>query len=134
MTAPALICEVCGDEPAVSVASVPGVPISVAYGRKCLDANAHPYGIVVANTADVDGYDNSAEWWKQIVDDTLVHLGKTREQFDADVAGVIAEEAEYFKILEAQQGPPCEHPDPPGKHEIPGWPGHFICNQCGASL
>jgi hypothetical protein len=129
MTTPALICEVCGDEPAVGVASVPGVPISVAYGRKCLSANAHPYGIVVANTADVDGYDNSAEWWKQIVDDTLTHLGKTREQFDADVAEAIAEEAEYFKNLEAQQGPPCEHP---GKREI--LPEIFICNQCGASL
>jgi hypothetical protein len=133
MTTPDLTCQVCGEEPAVGVVAMPGVPISFAYGRNCLSANAHPYDIVVANTADVDGYDNSADWWKQIVDDTLAHLGKTREQFDADVAEFAAEEAEYLKRLEAQQGPPCEHPDPPGKHET-SLPGHFICNQCGASL
>lgn len=84
-------CDVCRDEPMVGVAVVPGMPVSVAYGRRCLDANAHPYGLVVANTAMVGGYDHAAAWWQQIVDDTLTHLGKDRAEFDQAVAAEIAE-------------------------------------------
>lgn len=96
-----LTCDVCGNEPAVGVAAVPGVPISMAYGANCLRANAHPYGIVVANTALAGGYDACAEWWKQMVDDTLSHLNKTREEFDRDVAGVETE----IERMEEDDGP-----------------------------
>lgn len=82
---PELTCEVCHHESAVGVAAVPGVPISVAYGRECLNANAHPYTIVVANTAMVGGYEHAADWWQQMVDDTLAHLGYERDRFDNDV-------------------------------------------------
>ena len=84
-------CDVCNDEPVVGVACVPGMPVSVAYGRKCLDANAHPYGLVVANTACCGGLEHTADWWQQIVKDTLSHLGKSLEQFNADVAKDIKE-------------------------------------------
>jgi hypothetical protein len=38
----AFICEVCGNEPGLGVACIPGMPMSVAYGRTCLENNAHP--------------------------------------------------------------------------------------------
>lgn len=82
-------CDVCGKEPAVGVAAVPGVPISMAYGRDCLEANAHPYGILVANTALVGGLDRAGDWWIEMVDATLLHLHKTRVDFDRDVRQVM---------------------------------------------
>lgn len=80
-----MACDVCGEREEVGVAFVPGVSMSIAYCIECLRANAHPYGIMVINTALIDGYDNASGWWQQMVDDTLAHLGKTREQFDRDV-------------------------------------------------
>jgi hypothetical protein len=84
-------CEVCKKEQAVGVCCVPGVPYSAAYCKTCLDANAHPYFIVVANTACIGGLEHSAPWWQDIVRDTLVHLGKTPEEFKADVDKSIAD-------------------------------------------
>lgn len=75
----------------MGVAAVPCVPYSASYGSNCLAANAHPYWVLVANTAMCGGYDQTAEFWRQMVDDTLEWLGKTREEFDAAVAEVIAE-------------------------------------------
>lgn len=45
MTAADNLCEVCGAEPMVGVAAVPGVPMSVAYGRNCLQHGATPLWI-----------------------------------------------------------------------------------------
>lgn len=95
---PSLTCQVCNGEPAVGVAAVPGVPVSMAYGRKCLEANAHPYDILVTATAvAVDtqpyaGYRDTplAEEWKQMITDTLTYLGRSPERFDADVREAIA--------------------------------------------
>jgi len=80
-----MVCDVCGENPEVGVAAVPGVPMSVSYCQECLRANAHPYGIIVVNTAMVGGYSEAAGWWQDMVDDTLRHLGKTRQQFTIDV-------------------------------------------------
>lgn len=82
----------CNAEPMVGVAAVPGIPFSVAYGRACLAANAHPYGLIVGNTVCIGGYEHAAEFWRQMVDDTLTHLGIPRERFDADVAEGIRED------------------------------------------
>lgn len=35
-------CEVCNDEDAIGVACVPGMPMSVSYGPRCLEQDAHP--------------------------------------------------------------------------------------------
>lgn len=103
-----MTCDVCHDEPMVGVASVPGVPMSVAYGRKCLNANAHPYDIVVANTAvatdNPDWRLGCADWWLQIVADTCAHLGKTSEQFDADVRAQMAAIAADDRAIHARWG------------------------------
>lgn len=105
-----MVCDVCGEHKEVGVASVPGVPMSVAYCTDCLRANAHPYEIMVINTALCGGYDHSSEWWQQMVDDTLAHLGKTREQFDRDV------EVE-MKVLDEGQLPPMVEPLPVGSND-----------------
>lgn len=87
---PEPMCDVCKKNRSVGVCCVPGVPISMSYCKECLEANAHPYDIIVANTACVGGYNESADWWKEMVDCTLKHLGKTREEFDRNVAEDIA--------------------------------------------
>lgn len=98
-----LICSVCEDEPAIGVCCVPGVPISMAYGRKCLDANAHPWSILVANTACVSGYDYAADWWKNMVLCTCKHLGKTLDEFKADVEKNILETKEELEKMEREE-------------------------------
>ena len=79
------LCDVCRDEPMVGVAAIPGVPMSVAYGANCLQAGAHPYGVLVANTACLGGLEQADEGWQGMVEDTCAHLGTTLEQFRADV-------------------------------------------------
>lgn len=82
-------CEVCHKEPSVGVGAMPGVPASFAYGRKCLEANAHPYDMVVINTAMLGGLDDVAQWWVDIVDSTCAHLGISKVRFDDDVRTAI---------------------------------------------
>ncbi len=52
------ICEVCKQEPMVGVACVPGIPYSAAYGQKCLEMGADPWGIVRINIKCCDGPEN----------------------------------------------------------------------------
>lgn len=80
-----LICDVCGENEAVGVACVPGVPMSVPYCKVCLKANAHPLPVLIANTACIGGLDNASDEWKQMVTDTLKHLDKTLEWFNEEV-------------------------------------------------
>ncbi|KKN96777.1 hypothetical protein LCGC14_0164210 [marine sediment metagenome] len=80
-----LICQVCEKNEAKGVCCVPSVPYSAAYCQECLNANAHPWFIIVANTACVGSYEDCAPWWKEMVEDTCKHLGKTLEEFKAEV-------------------------------------------------
>lgn len=89
-------CQVCNKEPAVGVGAMPGIPMSFAYGRQCLQANAHPIEIVVGNTALMGGMDGAAEWWWELVSDTLAHLGIGRAEFNIMVDQAIKDEGEYF--------------------------------------
>ena len=86
-------CDVCGREPAFGVAAIPGMPVSVAYGKACLRANAHPWWALVGNTAMLGGIDQAADWWQKMVEDTCRHLGKPLVEFEADVAAAIKEDA-----------------------------------------
>lgn len=98
-----LICDVCNDEPGVGVASVPGIPMSVAYGKKCLAANAHPYGILVSHTAILGGLENTADWWNEMVVNTCKHLGKTLAEFNHAVSEEMDAEAQYWAEQEAME-------------------------------
>lgn len=79
-------CNVCSERDAIGVAAIPGIPMSVAWCRECIQSGAIPYWAAVANTAIINGMEYAAEWWHEVVDDTLRWLGKSREEFDADVA------------------------------------------------
>ena len=78
-------CDVCGKDCDTKVCTVPGYPCSAAYCQECFDANAHPYDIVVSNTWAIGGYNMCADWWQDLVDDTLDHLKISHKQFDKDV-------------------------------------------------
>jgi len=41
--------------------------------------------MLVANTNNIGGYDQSADWWRDIVDTTLTRLDITMEQFLKEV-------------------------------------------------
>lgn len=87
-------CDVCDTEAGIEVVAMPGVPASFAYCRECYAAGAHPYGMVVANTALIGGLEElatAAEWWTELVDRTLTYLNIPREQFNADVAQAVEE-------------------------------------------
>jgi hypothetical protein len=97
-----LICEICNKEPALGVCAVPGVSFSCAYGKACLEANAHPWGILIANTACIGGLEQSAGWWKEMVECTCKHLGKTIEEFNKEVEEDIRKMNEYFERKETE--------------------------------
>ena len=123
-------CETCETRNAIGVAAVPGVPYSAAFCQECIKAGAAPYWIVVRNTALIGGLDNAADWWKNVVAATLNHLGKSSVDFAADVAADIVEVQRMEMEIEANAGPPCEHPD----GWVPLWEGSGseTCKQCGA--
>lgn len=84
-----LMCEVCNKEKAVGVACVPAVPYSAAYGKNCLEANAHPWHILVANTAMMGGLEYACEEWVQMVQDTCNHLDRPIKRFQREVKATI---------------------------------------------
>lgn len=88
-------CETCQRYYAIGVASVPGIPYSAAYCDGCIKANAHPWWLLVANQCDIDEpLGLTAQWWQQMVHDTCVHLGRTIDEFKAEVAQALADDAE----------------------------------------
>lgn len=98
-------CEVCNDEPAIGVYSVPGVPMSCAYGEKCIKAEAHPWNVLVANVSCIGDLSKAAPWVVEMVDATCKHLGKTREQFDTDVHDANKKMEEYFEQQSQERQP-----------------------------
>lgn len=78
-------CETCNERAPVAVVSVPGVPYSAAYCAECLAANAHPWRLLVSNTACCNGLKNMNGEWQVMVRATCAHLGRTLIQFEADV-------------------------------------------------
>ena len=81
-------CEVCEEEMhegRTIVLSVPGIPWSARFCNSCRRAGAIPYHLLVANTQCIGGYDQSADWWRDIIELTLEHLGITMKQFLKEV-------------------------------------------------
>lgn len=80
-------CEVCGAEAEGCVVCVPGVPLSCFYCFDCLNSNAHPWWALVSNTVCATGdLDTMCDEWIEMVEDTCKRLGRTIEEFKADVA------------------------------------------------
>jgi len=81
-------CEVCNKEMhegRTIVLSVPGIPWSARFCHSCRRSGAIPYWMLVANTNAIGGYDQSADWWRDIIDLTLTRLDITMEQFLKEV-------------------------------------------------
>ena len=85
-------CQCCGKEPSVGVASIPGVPMSIAWGRNCLEADVVPLWVCFAQVGAVDdepgmppdfryGREMFAPWWLEVHDLTLAYFGVTEEEF-----------------------------------------------------
>lgn len=90
------ICGCCEQEkPIVGVASVPGVPLSIAWCSDCLKSGAIPYDVAVANTACCGGLDQCNEAWRAIVDATLHYFKKSLDEFTADVQADIKAMQEF---------------------------------------
>lgn len=84
-------CEVCHRAPCVIVGVVPGVGESCAYCRDCFQANAHPWHVLIGNTACIGGLAHASGWWLAMVDATCLRLGRSREDFTVDVATAMRE-------------------------------------------
>lgn len=88
-------CETCERNDSIAVACVPGVPYSAGYCLECLKVNAHPWFILVSATASCGGLDKMIPEWREMVDCTCLRLGKTLDQFNADVAQAEKDMEEY---------------------------------------
>ena len=84
-------CEVCNKNTSIGICCIPGLPMSCAYCQECLEANAHPWGAIVANTACCGGLEHTGPEWVDMVHCTLKHLGRTIEEFIAEVSKDIDE-------------------------------------------
>jgi len=93
-------CQCCGLEPAVGVASIPGLPMSIAWGRNCLDAGIMPYWALVTTVALASNFeyspDHYAPWVNELIRDTLAYFDKTEAQFAEDVNEEINDIANEF--------------------------------------
>ena len=78
-------CDCCGKEKPVGVASLPGIPVSIAWCPKCLAADVIPYEYLVGNTAMIGNMEKAAPWWMELVDRTLAYFDIDRDKFNEDV-------------------------------------------------
>lgn len=78
-------CEVCGaEEPVVVLASSFG-PCSCAYCKECYDFNLEPYSVIVPAIWTC-GWNNMVEKYKNIIEKSLIKMGKTLDEAFDDAA------------------------------------------------
>lgn len=103
-------CDVCHQVKEVHVRSSSCGPISFAYCIECLQKGLEPYWAVVAylSSAVSQGSDLEPDkdmihpGYQRLIDDTLEVVGKTREEFYADVDKDIQKLNDYFDNLESE--------------------------------
>lgn len=78
-------CDCCSQEAKVAVACIPGMPMSIAWCQKCIDADVVPYWVCVSQTACINGLERAAKWWEDLVRRSLVYHKKSWSDFTADV-------------------------------------------------
>lgn len=88
-------CDACGVFPAVGVCNcILAQPISVGYCARCLREGIEAWWIMVGTAASCGGTKHMAEWALDICRQSLKVHGKTWEQFESDVAEMMAELAQ----------------------------------------
>jgi hypothetical protein len=112
-------CDCCHNEPAIGVAAIPYVPMSISWGRKCLEAGIIPYWAAVANTIACAGFAETSADWQELVRETLAYFDKSMDEFLAEVAVGTEEMDRDMDELERQQ---AEEESPPKS---------FTCPRCG---
>lgn len=99
----AMKCDVCNaSDNIVGVFASSLAPMSFAYCKSCAESSAEPYGVLVAtlsvslfSSADYDSQVRDSV--KFIVDSSLNIVGKTKEQFFADLDAAIKEYEASFE-------------------------------------
>ena len=80
------ICECCEKEkPIVGVASLPYMPMSIAWCADCLRADVIPFWAAANNTACCGGLEHTNQGWKDLVERSLKYHNKTQKEFDEAV-------------------------------------------------
>ena len=77
-------CEVCGAEKLVVVLSSSFGACSCAYCKECYNSNLEPYDLCVSTVWSC-GWENMSERAKNIVDKSLIKIGKTFDEMMEDV-------------------------------------------------
>ena len=85
-----MICECCVIHQAHAVASMPSVPISVAFCLPCLAVGNYPLWALLANTACVGRLEDTAEDWQDMVRRSCAYQGKSLEWFSAEVGRIVS--------------------------------------------
>lgn len=97
---PPLKCDVCG-QPAVGVASSTLGAISFAFCKRCLAESAEPYGMLVSTCAICGDIREMTQYVQDMIPRTLSIVGKTMDEFLADVEKAKKELDEYC-LLEGE--------------------------------
>lgn len=98
-----MTCQCCNDEPSVGVAAIPGIPVSISWGRKCLEAGVIPYHFLVINTALAGGVDHIAPWWGEVIHNTITYFNVPWMEFISDVETEIEkQEADERELAEME--------------------------------
>lgn len=99
----ALKCDVCNtSENIIGVFASSLAPMSFAYCKSCAESSAEPYGVLVATLSvclfsSADYEPQVRDSIKSIVDSSLHIVGKTKEQFFADLDVAIKEYKASFE-------------------------------------
>lgn len=99
----ALKCDVCNtSENIIGVFASSLAPMSFAYCKSCAESSAEPYGVLVATLSvclfsSADYEPQVRDSIKSIVDSSLHIVGKTKEQFFADLDVAIKEYEASFE-------------------------------------
>lgn len=107
-----VVCAVCRRRPSTAVCCVPGMPVSEAYCDTCLQGDAIPWDLCVANTACIGGLEHCKDEWRAVATATCKLNGRTLEDFCQQVRQAIidmdaatgAEDTEHCPDL-----PPVDH-------------------------
>ena len=103
-------CDVCGKRDKVVVCASTMGACSFAYCEKCFDKQLEPYGAMVAYISCAGHFPEDVnEGYRELVRHILGGLGKTEEQFIADVDKSINEMNVYFEMQDKWLK---EHPHP----------------------